>query len=185
MRLFCFKTVSDPTNDNSVSGSNVPRDQLLKVARQTVIFFFFFAYSHISNPRDSTKPVSSTFKRYSFIAILFSCTERIRSYFKPTYHGSIHDILETKFWYRKREQKRGREKFIAREKYINLFHFQKVKEKERKKETVKRKKSKRGPPESIRDDFRNGGRRNIRVSRRKRVRPLSPFGHVDGTCNYA
>lgn len=40
MRFFRFKTVSDPTNDNSVSGSNVPRDQLLKVARQTVIFFF-------------------------------------------------------------------------------------------------------------------------------------------------
>lgn len=49
MRLFCFKTVSDPTNDNSVSGSNVPRDQLLKVARQTVIFFFFRVLAYIQS----------------------------------------------------------------------------------------------------------------------------------------
>lgn len=33
-----LKTVPDPANDNSVSGSTVPRDQPLKAVRETIIF---------------------------------------------------------------------------------------------------------------------------------------------------
>lgn len=79
-------------------------------------FLFFFAYSHISNPRDSTKPVSSTFKRYSFIAILFSCTGRIRSYFKRPVDS--------------RNQKKKERKCIAQEN-CRLLSFVRWKVKER------------------------------------------------------
>lgn len=86
--------------------------------------FFFFAYSHIFNPRDSTKPVPSTFKRYSFIAILFSCTGRIRSYFKyPSSMDRSMDCHET-FRFPKRKKgggKKKKKKFIAQENHSFSF----------------------------------------------------------------
>lgn len=92
-------------------------------------FLFFFAYSHISNPRDSTKPVSSTFKRYSFIAILFSCTGRIRSYFKRPVDS--------------RNQKKKERKCIAQEN-CRLLSFVRWKVKERQRWNRETKEEKRG-----------------------------------------
>lgn len=58
---FLLKTVFDPTNDNSVSGSTATRDQVLKVAGETVIFFAY-AYDESDSP-DCREPVSTAFKR--------------------------------------------------------------------------------------------------------------------------
>lgn len=153
MRLFCFKTVSDPTNDNSVSGSNVPRDQLLKVARQTVIFFF---------SRTRIYPILVTlqnlFRRpLNDIRLLQFCS-RAPDESDHILNPSIHDFRET-FRFLKRKRKRKRKKFFARE---NLFDFFLVLQKAKERDEI-------GGPETITvsDDFRNDQRRNIRVYQAK------------------
>lgn len=121
-------------------------------------FLFFFAYSHISNPRDSTKPVSSTFKRYSFIAILFSCTGRIRSYFKRPVDS--------------RNQKKKEKKCTAQEN-CRLLSFVRWKVKERQRWNRERRRKKNGGQETV--IVSDGFSKRFAFARRKRVRPSFSF----------